>query len=384
MVGKAKKGGGEGMRGAYTSVQEGQVICCKGWEGDQTATCDESHTVKGEANADRGGAVEVKEVRGNHFLAVSQPMDVVLKPCQPLPTKPATVTEERKKKALKVCKLAVVTKGGKKKALKAQQREQDLKNSKHSDQGSPPMADVAPKPCQGAPSMLDIAPKPCKGAQPEPLSCKPAAVTKGGKKEATKDQHTEQGLKIAMPVGQDAPLSTDVLRESCKALDQLGMLVAEGKEDKSSKESDDDGDEDDESSQDGGGDDSNDGSNDDAGDDDGGSDVSGCGDDNADGEDNGTNDSGGSDEGDIEGVSEQDDAQDVSDEALDAGLSREVQEVQDTPCLQTYPAMAFACQVALSTNKRSIKGLESINVGKDVKLATYDCMRASASGAVDD
>ncbi|MCO5602657.1 hypothetical protein L7F22_056793 [Adiantum nelumboides] len=100
------------------------------------------------------------------------------------------------------------------------------------------------------------------------------------------------------------------------AMDQMGMLVAQGNEDKSNGGSDDGGDEDDGSSQDGGGDnDSNYGSNDHASDDDGGSDNSGGGDDNADGEDDGTDDkddTSGSDEGDSEGASERDEAQDVS------------------------------------------------------------------------
>ncbi|KAI5061870.1 hypothetical protein GOP47_0022409 [Adiantum capillus-veneris] len=51
----------------------------------------------------------------------------------------------------------------------------------------------------------------------EPEPCKPAvAVTKEGKKGALKAQQPEQGLKIATPQGQDAPLSTDVPREACQ------------------------------------------------------------------------------------------------------------------------------------------------------------------------
>ncbi|KAI5058560.1 hypothetical protein GOP47_0026730 [Adiantum capillus-veneris] len=51
----------------------------------------------------------------------------------------------------------------------------------------------------------------------EPEPCKPAAVvTKEGKKGALKAQQPEQGLKIATPQGQDAPLSVDVPREACQ------------------------------------------------------------------------------------------------------------------------------------------------------------------------
>ncbi|MCO5604691.1 hypothetical protein L7F22_058861 [Adiantum nelumboides] len=65
---------------------------------------------------------EVKEVKEDLFLAVSQSMDVVPEPCQPSPSKTAAA----------------------------------LKISKHFDQGAPLMADVALEPCQGAPSMLDM------------------------------------------------------------------------------------------------------------------------------------------------------------------------------------------------------------------------------------
>ncbi|MCO5599173.1 hypothetical protein L7F22_053273 [Adiantum nelumboides] len=46
--------------------------------------------------------------------------------------------------------------------------------------------------------------------------CKHAAVTKEGKKGALKAQQPEQGLKIATPQGQDAPLLADVPQESCQ------------------------------------------------------------------------------------------------------------------------------------------------------------------------
>ncbi|MCO5567575.1 hypothetical protein L7F22_021269 [Adiantum nelumboides] len=145
---------------------------------------------------------EVKEVKGDIFLAVSQPMDVVSKPSL---SKTATVIGKRKKKAPKVHTqtVQIVT-------LQA------LKISKHSYQDAPLVVDVALEPCQGAPSMLDVAPNPCQGAQLEPSSCKPATVTKEGKKGALKDQQPEQGLKIATPTGQDAPLLADVPREPCQ------------------------------------------------------------------------------------------------------------------------------------------------------------------------
>ncbi|MCO5557569.1 hypothetical protein L7F22_011135 [Adiantum nelumboides] len=208
MAGKAKKGGREEMRGTYSTPLPKKSATRTGRGSKQLPLM--------RATQSRAGPTltkEVKEVKGDLFLAVSQPMAVVLKPCQPLPSKTAAMTGERKKTAPKVhtqtvqtldqgdpllavvdpkpCKLAAVNKRGKKKAPKAQQREevvtlQALKISKHSDQ------------------------------EPEPLSCKPAAVTKEGKKGALEAQQPEQGLKIATPAGQDAPLSTDVPREPCQ------------------------------------------------------------------------------------------------------------------------------------------------------------------------
>ncbi|MCO5591670.1 hypothetical protein L7F22_045661, partial [Adiantum nelumboides] len=118
-------------------------------------------------------SVEVKEVKGNDVLVVSQPMDVALEPCQgaqPSQCKPtAAVTKGRKKKAPKPssCKLAAVTKGKKNKAPKDQQIEQALKIATHSSQGVPPPTDVAREPCQGAPlKKAPKAPKAPKEAQP--------------------------------------------------------------------------------------------------------------------------------------------------------------------------------------------------------------------------
>ncbi|MCO5572519.1 hypothetical protein L7F22_026274 [Adiantum nelumboides] len=83
--------------------------------------------------------------------------------------------------------------------------------------------------------------------------------------------------------------------EGYKSRDRIkvGMLTAQGDEDKSSKGSDDGGDEDDS-------------------DDDGGNDDSGGGDDNVDANNDGIDDNGGSDKGDGEGASKQDEGKDVS------------------------------------------------------------------------
>ncbi|MCO5549368.1 hypothetical protein L7F22_002839 [Adiantum nelumboides] len=98
-------------------------------------------------------------------------MDVVPKPS---PRKSAAVTEGRKKKSPKVSEPL------------------PSKKVQALDQGVPPSTIVDPK------------------------SCKPADVTKEGKKGASKAQQPEQGLKIATSQGQDAPLSPDVPRESCQ------------------------------------------------------------------------------------------------------------------------------------------------------------------------
>ncbi|MCO5548661.1 hypothetical protein L7F22_002120, partial [Adiantum nelumboides] len=60
--------------------------------------------------------------------------------------------------------------------------------------------------------------------------CKPVAVTKEGKKGYLKSQQPEQGLKRAMPLKIDAPLSVDVPRESCQGEQDKGQGYVKEKE----------------------------------------------------------------------------------------------------------------------------------------------------------
>ncbi|MCO5561730.1 hypothetical protein L7F22_015353 [Adiantum nelumboides] len=166
MAGKAKKGRREGMKVAYSTPPPKKSAGRAGRGAKQPLAM--------RAMRSRAGPTPVEEVKevGGDLLAVSQP-DVVPKP---LRGKIASVTGERKKKAPKVPK------------------PWSSKIVQALDQGVPPLAVVEPEPC------------------------KPAAVTKEGKKGALKAQQPEQGLKIATPQGQDAPLSMDVPREPCQGL----------------------------------------------------------------------------------------------------------------------------------------------------------------------
>ncbi|MCO5560057.1 hypothetical protein L7F22_013663 [Adiantum nelumboides] len=158
---------------------------------------------------------------------MSQPMDVVLDPCQgaqPLPSKPTVMNGERKKKAPKVNCVSIDRFQKHVQALEA------LEIATHSNQATTSLVVVALELCQGALAMVDVAPEPCQGAQPS--SCKLATVTKERKNKAPKAQQREsknfvrivsvdrlqhvQGLKIAMHTGQGAPLSADVPREPCQ------------------------------------------------------------------------------------------------------------------------------------------------------------------------
>ncbi|MCO5611991.1 hypothetical protein L7F22_066252 [Adiantum nelumboides] len=170
---------------------------------------------------------------------MSQP-DVVP---ESLSIKTAVVTGERKKEAekgpnnddvppLKVvepepCKPAAVTKEGKKGALKAQQPEQIAMTQ---GQDAPLLADVPRETCQGA--ALKKAPKAPKEIQPTKQGLKRATPLKidaplsadvpreqgqgVASKKAPKAPKVATPLKIAMPPSQDAPLSMDVPQEQCQ------------------------------------------------------------------------------------------------------------------------------------------------------------------------
>ncbi|MCO5559304.1 hypothetical protein L7F22_012900 [Adiantum nelumboides] len=196
MAGKAKKGGREGTRGAYSTPPPKTSAGRAGRGTKQPPAMRATWSRAGPTPAE-----EVKEVGGELLLAVSQP-DVVL---EPLPVKIAAMIGEGPSND-DVFPLAVVEPELYKSAAAG------LKIATLQDQDAPLSADVPQEACQGA--ALKKAPKAPKEIQPTKQGLKRATPLKiDAPLLADVPQEPCQGLKIAMLEGQDAPLSADVSQE---------------------------------------------------------------------------------------------------------------------------------------------------------------------------
>ncbi|MCO5606902.1 hypothetical protein L7F22_061093 [Adiantum nelumboides] len=161
---------GEGMRGAYSTPPPKKSAARAARGAKQRPTMRATQSRAGPTPAE-----EVKEVGGDHFLAVSQPMDVVL---EPSPSKIAVVSGGRKKKAQGVAEPL------------SSKKVQGLKIATLANHDAP-LSNVPREPCQD--STLKKAPK-----EAQPPNKGPSAL-KAQKSAQSKEESGTAGTRPGAP-----------------------------------------------------------------------------------------------------------------------------------------------------------------------------------------